>query len=99
MFHFVNTNRGFAYAEFKDGNDKECSIQKSSAWREDGELIWLGIDNANPQICVYGKGWEPYPVPDCVSFDTRMHLTQEQVAALIPVLQHFVDTGDLPEVE
>lgn len=27
----------------------------------------------------------------------RMVLTQEQVAELIPLLQHFVDTGDLPE--
>lgn len=26
----------------------------------------------------------------------RMHLTQEQVAALLPLLQHFAETGDLP---
>ncbi len=28
---------------------------------------------------------------------TRMHLTQEMVADLIPLLQTFVETGDLPE--
>lgn len=27
---------------------------------------------------------------------TRMHLTREQVAALLPALQHFVDHGALP---
>lgn len=26
----------------------------------------------------------------------RMHLTQEQAAALVPLLQYFVETGDLP---
>jgi len=94
--NFEITNRGFGYAEFQDANNKECSIQESSAFREDGGLLWLGINNANPQICVYGEGWKPYPVNSEVSFDTRMHLTQEQVAALIPVLQHFAETGTLP---
>lgn len=27
---------------------------------------------------------------------SRMHLSQELVRALLPALQHFVDTGDLP---
>lgn len=27
----------------------------------------------------------------------RMHLTQEMAAALIPLLQHFVETGELPD--
>lgn len=101
---FEKTHRGFALAEFSDANGKECSIQKSSAWREDGELIWLGINNANPQIMARdtpqgGNGWVPYEVPDEVSFNTRMHLNQEQVAALIPILQHFVKTGELPDPE
>lgn len=31
---------------------------------------------------------------DCLA---RMHLTQAQAAELIGLLQHFVDTGELPE--
>ena len=39
----------------------------------------------------------PYnPDLDGVSFP-RMHLSREQVAELIPVLQYFVDTGELPD--
>lgn len=36
---------------------------------------------------------------DCIWLgvdDHRMHLTQEHVAALLPMLQHFVETGELP---
>lgn len=28
----------------------------------------------------------------------RMHLTQEMVAALLPALTHFIETGELPTV-
>lgn len=41
-------------------------------------------------------GWVPYPVHPDALLSTRMHLTQAQVAELIPVLQHFVETGELP---
>ena len=38
--------------------------------------------------------------PDCIwlgcEHRARMHLTQQMVAYLIPLLQHFVDTGELP---
>ena len=36
---------------------------------------------------------------DCIWLGTvvdRMHLTQEMVAELLPLLQHFVETGELP---
>lgn len=33
--------------------------------------------------------------PGCET-PTRMHLTQDMAAELIPLLQHFVDTGSLP---
>lgn len=29
---------------------------------------------------------------------TRMHLNQEQVKQLLPILQHFADTGELPQL-
>lgn len=31
------------------------------------------------------------------SYPQMMYLTQEQLKTLIPLLQHFVDTGRLPE--
>jgi hypothetical protein len=37
---------------------------------------------------------------DCIwlgADGNRMHLTRQMAADLIPLLQHFVDTGDLPE--
>ena len=37
-----NTERGFAFYEFKDSNGNLCSLQKSSSALED--KIWLGID-------------------------------------------------------
>ena len=89
---FDNNNRGFRFASFTDRTDKQCSIQKSSLAFED--CIWLGIDDANPKIFLLGVGWRPLELPDLPEgdaylFDTRMHLTQEQVAELIPVLKHF----------
>jgi hypothetical protein len=98
------TRRGFALNEFVDFYGHECSIQKSSLATDDA--IWFGIDNPNPQIMAfhaaqYGvettetTGWVPYPIPDEVSIDTRMHLNREQVAALLPILTKFVETGDV----
>lgn len=88
------TCRGFTLSEFKDNNGVSCSVQKSSSAEED--KIWLGCDNADPTTLIPGKGWTPVDMPDMYNANTRMHLTQDQVKALIPALQHFVDTGDLP---
>jgi hypothetical protein len=107
MIKFDKTGRGFSIGEFTDFYDYPCSIQKSSLATEDA--IWLGIDNPNPQIMAsvagqYGiettetTGWVPYPIPSSVSLSTRMHLTRDQVESLIPVLQQFVDTGEVKEV-
>lgn len=107
MINFNKTPRGFSYGEFTDYYNNQCSIQKSSLATQDA--IWLGIDNPNPQIMAsdakkYGIdtdetcGWVPYPIPPVVSLSTRMHLTIDQVAALLPVLQHFVDTGEVKDI-
>lgn len=87
------TQRGFAIAEFVDSDHVACSLQKSSV----ATRIWLGCDDANAKHLVKGLGWLSYPLPEAVQMTTRMHLTREQVAALIPALQHFVDTGELPQ--
>lgn len=87
------TIRGFMRGDFKDGNGIECSIQESSAC---GPYLWLGCNDPNPmQFPGNSTGWYPYKLPDNVQCTTRMHLTQEQAAALIPLLKRFVKTGGL----
>lgn len=92
------TGRGFSIVEFKDKYDADCSIQKSSLTTED--CIWLGITDADPKIMASKvredlKGWVKYPIPEDVLLSTRMHLNREQVAELLPILQNFVDTGEV----
>ncbi len=88
------TARGFNLAKFKDGNGEACSIQESSA--AERPMIWLGNEHANPQhFPGDGTGWHAYTLPANVQVNTRMHLTQENVAALLPLLHRFVETGGL----
>jgi hypothetical protein len=94
------TGRGFPIIEFQDRYGHECSIQKSSLATEDA--IWVGPNDANPQILASmtkegGTGWVPYHLPEDVSLYTRMHLTQDQVKELLPILMAFAETGELPE--
>lgn len=91
----TRTARGFALVEFKDRYDNRCSLQKSSLATEDA--IWLGIDDAAPKRLVPGQGWTPVEFPPDTSFQTRMHLTRAQVKKLLPLLQNFVETGELPQ--
>lgn len=96
------TQRGFLIEEFTDRNGVACSIQQSSI--ADRPSIWLGVDDAEPKIMASqtpagGNGWVPFAIPDEVSLTTRMHLTQEHAAMLIPLLRHFADTGRLPDIE
>lgn len=98
------TTRGFDIIKFKDWYGENCSVQKSSLFEED--CIWLGINDANPQIMasqakLFGveteetTGWVSYPVPKEVLMTTRMHLNRNQVSKLLPILQKFVDTGEI----
>lgn len=87
--------RGFEKGKFKDSYNNECSIQKSSAAMDD--FIWLGIDK--PKLTVFenenmGKYIETV-LPKTWMVDSRMHLSREQVAELLPILKKFVDTGEL----
>jgi hypothetical protein len=92
------TQRGFALYEFKDSYNVPCSLQKSSSAEDD--KIWLGVDESNPRILASktlqgGTGWVPYPVPENVLMNTRMHLTRDQVKELLPILKEFVKTGEI----
>lgn len=102
---FGNTERGFVFVVFIDRYGAECSIQKSSIAEDDA--IWFGVNDADPQIMAsqaadHGVatkatcGWVKYPVPDEVLLNTRMHLTRRQVEDLLPILIHFVETGEVP---
>lgn len=88
------THRGFIRADFKDANGVECSIQESSAAEQ--SLLWLGCNDPNAmQFPGNNTGWHPYKLPENVQCTTRMHLSREQVAELLPLLQQFVESGEL----
>ena len=100
--------RGFQGIRFEDQYSTECSIQESSSAM--CNAIWLGVSQAKPTIMAINAkklgiptdettGWVDYPIPEDVLISTRMHLTRDQVRQLLPVLQHFVDHGELPEFE
>jgi hypothetical protein len=99
------TSRGFALIEFEDEYGAPCSLQKSSVATFDA--VWLGVDEAEPRIMARDAaklglptggqvtGVIPYSIPEEVILTTRMHLTQEQVRALLPHLIKFAEDGEL----
>jgi len=91
------TGRGFGIWNFDDLYGHGCSLQDSSLAGE--AAIWFGIDDAEPIIMASktdkgGTGWVPFEIPDDVMLHTRMHLSQTQVKALLPILIHFAETGE-----
>lgn len=80
---FKHTERGFARYDFKDLYNEPCSLQQSSLATDDA--IWLGCDHETVHH-VTGQ-----------SCGARMHLNREQVAALLPLLMHFVMTGEVTD--
>lgn len=96
------TERGFALAEFTDQYGSKCSLQESSL--ATGPCVWLGCDDADPKVFIpHGEpAWRPLELPVLppgghYMWTTRMHLTREMVAELLPLLQHFVEHGTLPK--
>lgn len=108
---FKRTPRRFPYVEFKDCYGSQCSIQLSSSleldclWigindaepkimaRDANELGLVHLLKDGPERLT---GWVNYPFPKEVLFTTRMHLRRDQIKALLPILQHFVETGMFP---
>ena len=82
---FKSTDRGFSRVDFDDRYDARCSLQKSSLATENA--IWLGQNEPT----VHPATGE---IVGC-----RMHLTQEDVRWLLPILTHFAETGELPAME
>jgi len=93
----IEASRGFKYVEFEDRNGEPCSLQESGLATDD--CIWLGCDEIGLKKFTPYKGWEgvelqqdhPYGITHVAN--NRMHLNREQVAALLPFLQRFVETG------
>jgi len=89
------TERGFEEVKFEDSYNNKCIIQKSSKAVDD--FIWIGI--SEPKLTVFeDKKMESYintVLPDNWMVHSQMHLSRKQVAELLPILQRFVDTGDL----
>lgn len=96
------TDRGFEIIKFEDGNGEKCSLQQSSAFRDDegadkpgSSLLWLGRDDVKPQRLVFSEGWVNVALPDGAKCFGRMHLTRPQVQELVGHLQKWCETGSL----
>lgn len=91
----TKNERGFPGYEFKDSYGKKCRIEKSSVAFH--QHIWLGIMETKLTISEDKKFIKTIEIdmPKNFMVDTEMHLDQKQVAELIPILQKFVDTGEI----
>ncbi len=87
-----HTARGFSLINFTDRYGVKCSLQKSSLAEDDA--IWFGCDDIGLKRLVPGRGWTEVPMDSNTQANTRMHLTQEMVKALLPALIEFAETGD-----
>ena len=81
---------GFTGRKFRDLYGARCSILESSL--ASAPAIWLGCDEG--RLLGDGPPWPDKPR----QLLAWMHLTQAQVRGLLPLLQHFVEHGCLPEV-
>lgn len=94
----TKTQRGFKTGEFTDRYGVVCLIQKSSLATED--CIWLGASDIGLKV---GTPWKDISEKEIKSkfggqdviANNRMHLTQQMVKDLLPILQKFVKTGEL----
>ncbi len=98
--------RGFKNGQFTDANGQICSIQVSSAMHDE-RLLWLGCHELDLRV---GMPWRSVSEAElakilgatafhenipAINANTRMHLTQSQVKALLPLLTKFAKTGQL----
>jgi len=94
------TARGFGIYTFTDNNGNESSIQESSSAIE--AKIWVGCSDIGLKEFVAGRqpsAWEDITLDDTMDHhwvaNNRMHLTQKQVEEMLPILQKFVETGEI----
>lgn len=88
------TERGFDFYSFTDFNREKCTLQKSSSGND--ELVWLGVEGkVLRESGIEGVGMIPVPLNDQFLIVARMHLNREMVRQLLPMLQSFVETGEI----
>lgn len=87
------TNRGFPLISFEDEYGETCSLQISSLMGPQA-FCWFGVANPSIQVMEQGKGWQPVQLPEGAVVGSRMHLSQDQVRALLPHLQAFAESGE-----
>lgn len=72
-------------------------------------FLRLGIDGAPARILCSDaeslgvekksdSGWQEYPLPEEVLLTSRMHLSRDDVAHLVNILQHWLENGHLKPV-
>jgi hypothetical protein len=98
----TKTTRDFERIQFEDHYGESCSIQYSSL--ATANAIWFGLDSVTPKVMASSlrpdlTGWVTLPLPEGTMLSARMHLTRDQVAELLPILQYFAETGNLPEIK
>ena len=77
----------------------ECRIQKSSLATE--ECIWLGASKLRVQefVAFRDPAWKDVEFENTISHhfvgNESMHLSRKQVKKLLPILQRFVETGEV----
>lgn len=92
------TGRGFNVRAFTDLYGSTCSVQDSSLATDDA--IWLGVDDGGHfNMQTSEEEWRRRHPDMTRATGGRMHLSRGQVAALLPLLQHFVASGMLPSPE
>lgn len=84
--NFTTSQRGFRHGKFHDTYGCECSISESSA--AGYNAIWFGMDRDNEGNAF--KHVDGHPL------GARMHLSQDQIKELLPILQFFAENGYLP---
>lgn len=98
VFKIIQSPRGFTIMSFKDTYEVPCILQESSAVTPS---IWLGtVPRSYTRWLSDDKGqYKELPITEEMCIATRIHLSQKEVAALLPYLEYFAQTGHLPPHE
>lgn len=105
---YGRTQRGFPFLEFTPRTWHRCYLQKSS-WAE-GSAIVLGVKKPKSRVLARNAaavgittaettGWVPYPIPKQVYVDGPVFLSREDLKRLMPALQYFLATGEVPTAD
>lgn len=93
------TERGFAFVKFNDMNGVACKIQKSSIATDDA--IWFGAEKIGLQefVAFRQPAWQEVELEQNERHhyiaNNSMHLSRDQLRELLPILQRFVETGEV----